>query len=603
MAEWPIEDVKVRVADERWPEGDGTFKALRKAVLRSSPEEINANAGFADVCWTFLLNFCGAKRLYRRQVLECVNVLIGNKAWEEAYRKNPALHSVVQGLPEDVQSAFVQHDAIKQSLSAEQLKKIQASPVPQDLEKEQLRESIENFRKADVIHDDMLKEGADEVPVFARVDQALLKTDAGGVQAELHEAIEAVLDMDSVQDIENHGSTAFAQLRQAALHAVAVPEVIDEESEHAPEVLNFLIDFSKKHRFRISQVCEVLNILMKSPPWGEALQGSPVLKESVKELPDAVQAAFALQDERLMEAVGENAKKQAKAAPDQAPVEVAGAKTVADKMKSIRQSMVPVVPDASKRKPASKDEPAPSKDGIANFQQKMEWREAKTPDGRKYYYNVRTRESRWDKPKEMMAAKPAGEKESAPTWAVGDKVEVWSNSRQAWCPGHVEKLSGETVLLAFQLPGHASHELAKKELPASHKDLRRATGKPVADAGGVAVHDRAKFTDDERAAYGKHYAASGAPDVRKIADFLATSKLPRRALKEIWAVGTGLKSDVREEDFSLCCRLVGHCQSYAGHPGEESKVQLVAEGGRPLRGHLSTNCVNLPPPKLPEFTS
>jgi len=31
----------------------------------------------------------------------------------------------------------------------------------------------------------------------------------------------------------------------------------------------------------------------------------------------------------------------------------------------------------------------------------MEWREHKAPDGRVYYYNIRTMQSRWDKPKEL----------------------------------------------------------------------------------------------------------------------------------------------------------------------------------------------------------
>ena len=31
----------------------------------------------------------------------------------------------------------------------------------------------------------------------------------------------------------------------------------------------------------------------------------------------------------------------------------------------------------------------------------MEWREHKAPDGRTYYYNIRTMQSRWDKPQEL----------------------------------------------------------------------------------------------------------------------------------------------------------------------------------------------------------
>ena len=31
----------------------------------------------------------------------------------------------------------------------------------------------------------------------------------------------------------------------------------------------------------------------------------------------------------------------------------------------------------------------------------LEWREHKAPDGRTYYYNIRTMQTRWDKPKEL----------------------------------------------------------------------------------------------------------------------------------------------------------------------------------------------------------
>lgn len=61
--------------------------------------------------------------------------------------------------------------------------------------------------------------------------------------------------------------------------------------------------------------------------------------------------------------------------------------------------------------------------------------------------------------------------------AAGDKVEVWSNSSEVWCPGYVESADIEWVVLAFQTPGAAG--IGHKKLPANHDHVRRAgTGGP-----------------------------------------------------------------------------------------------------------------------------
>lgn len=55
-------------------------------------------------------------------------------------------------------------------------------------------------------------------------------------------------------------------------------------------------------------------------------------------------------------------------------------------------------------------------------------------------------------------------------YTAGTEVEVWSNSRKAWCRGHVEKVEDGQAHLCFTLPCGST---ARKELPLNHKDLRR----------------------------------------------------------------------------------------------------------------------------------
>lgn len=52
---------------------------------------------------------------------------------------------------------------------------------------------------------------------------------------------------------------------------------------------------------------------------------------------------------------------------------------------------------------------------------------------------------------------------------VGDEVQVFSNSTQSWCNGRVDDLRDGRVVVILTLP---NGEVAKKELPVGHKDLR-----------------------------------------------------------------------------------------------------------------------------------
>jgi len=63
---------------------------------------------------------------------------------------------------------------------------------------------------------------------------------------------------------------------------------------------------------------------------------------------------------------------------------------------------------------------------------------------------------------------------------VGDRVEVFSNSRQVWCNGKVDSFTNKNpmerimVTVAFRIPGAASDEIMYKDLPVGSKEVRRA---------------------------------------------------------------------------------------------------------------------------------
>jgi len=106
-------------------------------------------------------------------------------------------------------------------------------------------------------------------------------------------------------------------------------------------------------------------------------------------------------------------------------------------------------------------------EAAARSAEASQWREAKTADGTEYFYHVRTRETSWERPKVTAAATVA-----AHGCCVGDLVEVWSNARQDWCAGYVERLTQESIFVVFQLPGERSNEWCKKELPPGDESMR-----------------------------------------------------------------------------------------------------------------------------------
>jgi len=81
--------------------------------------------------------------------------------------------------------------------------------------------------------------------------------------------------------------------------------------------------------------------------------------------------------------------------------------------------------------------------------------------------------------------------------------------------------------------------------------------------------------------------------------YLASSGLHRRALREVWNVANPQMKDVLgQEEFARCCRLIAHCQALAGKDPYEA---LFKEGGRPLRVFLREQCLGRQPRQPPRF--
>jgi len=60
-------------------------------------------------------------------------------------------------------------------------------------------------------------------------------------------------------------------------------------------------------------------------------------------------------------------------------------------------------------------------------------------------------------------------------YTVGDSIEIWSNSHQAWCPGFVDTISREGFVVAnFLVPLPEPNNKASKALPPTHAHLRKA---------------------------------------------------------------------------------------------------------------------------------
>jgi len=151
------------------------------------------------------------------------------------------------------------------------------------------------------------------------------------------------------------------------------------------------------------------------------------------------------------------------------------------------------------------------------------------------------------------------------------------------------KRFGENVTAEFTLPGG---QVAQKELPAKHKDLRPA------EADDWTVAEKTMYKNWFEALPTKPGLDASRRPGDEIAKLLQKSGLKREALVQVWAVANPVAAatDLDLEAFSRCCRLVAHCQRIG------LSSELVQNADRPLRVLLRTECLRARPPDgLPTF--
>lgn len=241
------------------------------------------------------------------------------------------------------------------------------------------------------------------------------------------------------------------------------------------------------------------------------------------------------------------------------------------------------------------------------------WRAAMMLDGSMYFYNSSTHETCWERPART---------DTEVSIAIGDQVEVFSDARQCWCSGYVEKLIGANMLIAFQLPGATREAWMKRELSSGHRNLRGIGGKCVlpvqlplgnnlADPAVARNYENTKppenWTLEEQDAYSQFWeeatdGAVGTPRAQQLADYFLRSGLKQQAVNEVWQVANpDLKPSLGPEEFRVCCRLMAHCQALSKDGADPGIARALKKGGQKLRSLLRCQCLPMPPPRLPKF--
>lgn len=557
MGDWPSwSKIEELVKSNNFVAGNNEFNDFKKKVLKASVEELDEQVGHAALVWEFLIGFAAVKNMYRKLILQVFNKLTQVPSWSAAFKESKHLHDKMKTLHEELQAALgAQHEVIKMSISHKAFQSM--AFIQKDERPERVREAMEKEKMIDAIREEA---PMSEEAFSGAKDEATLPVQLAKPLAAFQEGVDAVVALDDDAKIESGGKEALNRLRIGCVSCAGHEEFFQHEVTHVPEVYSFLLCYAKRKPGEVSRVAEVLNILMASPSWCAAFESSPPLQEGLLHLPVEAQAALGLQHEKVMQFVSPEARQRAKGG--QLPADV---KCVAAKMQSI------IV-----RQPTRGSQSGSAGNELEAVEPPDVWKEAKTPTGHSYYYNQRTRKSTWERPAELGGPR---------VYKAGDEVEVWSNSTNVWGRGRVQKVENGVVTAEFQLP---NGNVATKELPASHKDLR-----PAKRASATVA-----FSEQEKAAYLNWFAAvegGTSKPMGAVAKFLSRSGLHRPVLKQIWVVANpGSKTALNFEEFARCCRLVAHCQAMKDTP-------ILREADRALRVKLREECLVMQPPQLAKF--
>ena len=132
-------------------------------------------------------------------------------------------------------------------------------------------------------------------------------------------------------------------------------------------------------------------------------------------------------------------------------------------------------------------------------------------------------------------------------------------------------------------------------------DLRRAT------AAADETASKLTLSRDEEVAYREAFAkllpfstGKKAIDSDPLAEYLKTSGLPRKVLKQIWIASVKSAVQADFEDFAACCRLIAHCQ-IALASKDAATTEVMEQAGEQLRQLLREKFLDRPPAMMPEL--
>ena len=89
-------------------------------------------------------------------------------------------------------------------------------------------------------------------------------------------------------------------------------------------------------------------------------------------------------------------------------------------------------------------------------------------------------------------------------------------------------------------------------------------------------------------------------DANVLAEYLKTSKLPRKVLKEIWKASVRSSTQADFDEFGACCRLVAHCQK-AIKEHDQATIEVMEQAGTQLRQLVVEKFMEQAPTTLPDF--
>ncbi|CAE7422024.1 unnamed protein product [Symbiodinium sp. CCMP2456] len=190
-------------------------------------------------------------------------------------------------------------------------------------------------------------------------------------------------------------------------------------------------------------------------------------------------------------------------------------------------------------------------------------------------------------------------------WSVGDCVEVFSNSKSSWCSGRITQVSSDKVKVVYQPPGASNDDWLEKELLMGSDALRKV--QPSEADLPVSPKRKLEWSEAEESAYKVAFSqlrpkkqTPQVLDANVLAEYLKTSKLPRKVLKEIWKASVRSSTQADFEEFGACCRLVAHCQK-ALKERDQATIEVMEQAGTQLRQLVLEKFMEEAPTTLPDF--